>query len=123
MPDIVVPSVVTRLEAFFRSRGEALSAEGRTRTAQQVVKAMCQQLGVAVWDLATSHGGSGVDQLWRQWGACEHVAAKVHAAVVSAAPAEGSTATGEVAGLAELLDQCELHDKLGDAQARCTCIV
>jgi hypothetical protein len=115
VPDVIVASVVARLDDFFASRGEALSAAGRTRSAADVVTAITKLLGVTTWDLAQAHGGGDVDGLWKQWGLREAIAAKIRDAVAATdAPPEKS-----VERLAELLERCEIGERLADALAWC----
>ena len=123
VPDVVVTSVITRLDEFLKTKGDTLSAEGRTRTAAQVVTAITKLLGVTAWELAAAHGGGGIDGLWKQWGLREAVARRVLEKVTEVMPAaediDIASHHNKVDGLAELLESCEIGDRLADALAWC----
>lgn len=125
VPDVVVRSVVDRLCKFCGEAGLEIPSDARSRTARQVVQEMKTFLGVPLWDhtnLGRTDSG-GLDALWHPWSSLSTVVPVLHNAVVRAAAgsarAPASAAACPVEGLAELLADCKVSNKLPAALAWC----
>ena len=59
LPDIVSTATTKQVEALLRSNGFEPSPDLHTLTVRGTVKKVLEGLGVATWDVASSHGGAG----------------------------------------------------------------
>jgi hypothetical protein len=73
--DVKVAAVHSRLDEFFAS--QKMSPCTQKRTAREVVKQLTLFLGIQVWEIKASHGGSGALAQYQRWGRIETLATKI----------------------------------------------
>ena len=79
VPNVIVASVYDRLDEFFQKQGQPVCA--KRRSASEVVEELSRFLGIQVWAIKTSHGGSGALARYETWGRTEALANKIKEAV------------------------------------------
>jgi hypothetical protein len=73
--DVKVAAVHSRLDEFFAS--QKMSPCTKKFTAREVVKQLMLFLGIPVWEIKASHGGSGALAQYQRWGRMETLATKI----------------------------------------------
>jgi hypothetical protein len=81
IPNVVLPSIYKTVDEFFEKQGQPSCV--KKRSVSDVVTEISKFLGIKVWEIKASHGGSGLLEHYERWGRAETLASKIRDVVLT----------------------------------------